>query len=223
MPRRFEWRSGKLSAMAFRTAEDLQAGLDYIRQSPLSEGTLELIVRRPAIGPREVLEEGQLDLTVGLIGDNWSVKASTATPDGSPDPAGQITLMNARTAGLVAGQRERWALAGDQLYVDLDLSDANLPPGTRLAIGGAVIEITAKPHLGCAKFAARFGRDALRFVNTGPGRLLNLRGRNARVVVPGTIRRGDLIRRWLRPPAPGRPAATRGPLARCDSGSQPAV
>ncbi len=153
-------------------------------------------MRRPTIGAREVLEEGQLDLTVGLIGDNWRVKASTATPDGSPDPAGQITLMNARTAGVVAGQRERWALAGDQLYVDLDLSDANLPPGTRLAIGDAVIEITAKPHLGCAKFAARFGRDALRFVNTGAGRVLNLRGRNARVVVPGTIRRGDLVRRW---------------------------
>ena len=190
--------------MAYRTAEDLQAGLDYIRRSPQSEGTLELIVRRPTIGAREVLDEGQLDLAVGLIGDNWPVKASTATPDGSPDPDGQITLMNARTAGVVAGQRERWALAGDQLYVDLDLSDANLPPGTRLAIGDAVIEITAKPHLGCAKFAARFGRDALRFVNTGAGRVLNLRGRNARVVVPGTIRRGDLVRRVrgrrLRPP-----------------------
>jgi hypothetical protein len=189
--------------MANRTVEDLQAGLDYIRQSPLSEGTLELIVRRPDIGVREVLEEGSLDATIGLIGDNWSVKASTATPDGAPDPAGQITLMNARTAGLIAGQRDRWALAGDQLYVDLDLSNANLPPGTRLAIGAAVVELTAKPHLGCAKFAARFGRDALRFVNTGPGRLLNLRGRNARVVVPGTVRRGDLVRRLV-------PAATDG-------------
>ncbi len=198
--------------MGFRTAEDLQAGLDYIRQSPVAEGTLELIVRRPAIGVREVLEEGDLDLAIGLTGDNWSVKASTATPDGSPDPAGQITLMNARTAGVIAGQRERWALAGDQLYVDLDLSDANLPAGTRLAVGDAVIEITAKPHLGCAKFAARFGRDALRFVNTGPGRRLNLRGRNARVVVPGTIRRGDLIRS-LAPTAADAPATEAG--SRC--------
>jgi hypothetical protein len=204
--------------MAHRTAEDLQAGLDYIRQSPLSEGTLELIVRRPAIDDREVLEEGYLDATVGLTGDNWSVKASAATPDRSPDPAGQITLMNARTAGLIAGQRERWALAGDQLYVDLDLSDANLPPGTHLAIGSAVIEITDKPHLGCAKFAARFGRDALRFVNTGRGRLLNLRGRNARVVVPGTVRRGDVIRRApptarndAQTPAASRPAAVGAP------------
>jgi hypothetical protein len=193
--------------VAYRTVEDLQAGLDYIRQSPQAEGTLELIVRRPTIGAREVLDEGQLDLTLGLIGDNWPVKASTATPDGSPDPDGQITLMNARTAGVVAGQRERWALAGDQLYVDLDLSNANLPPGTRLAIGDTVIEITPKPHLGCAKFAARFGRDALRFVNTGAGRVLNLRGRNARVVVPGTIRRGDLVRRLPGPAS----AATIGP------------
>jgi hypothetical protein len=181
--------------MAYRTALDLRGGLDYIRQSPLSEGTLELIVRRPIIDGREVLDEGELDATIGLTGDNWSVKASTATPDGSPDPAGQITLMNARAAALIAGQRERWALAGDQLYVDLDLSEANLPPGTQLAIGTAVIEITAKPHRGCAKFSARFGPDALRFVNTGPGRALNLRGRNARVVVPGTIRRGNLVRR----------------------------
>lgn len=193
--------------MAFRTVEDLQAGLDYIRQSPRSDGTLELIVRRPDIGVREILEEGTLDGALGLTGDNWSVKASTATPDGSPDPAGQITLMNARTAGLIAGQRERWALAGDQLYVDLDLSDANLPAGTRLAVGAAVVEVTAKPHLGCAKFAARFGRDALRFVNTGPGRLLNLRGRNARVVVPGTIRRGDLVRPLVPPLTDGTPAS----------------
>ncbi len=202
--------------MGYRTAEDLQAGLDYIRQSPLSEGTLELIVRRPAIGVREVLEEGNLDVTLGLTGDNWSVKASTATPDGSPDPAGQITLMNARTAGVIAGGRERWALAGDQLYVDLDLSDSNLPAGTRLAIGSAVIEITAKPHLGCAKFAARFGRDALRFVNTGPGRVLNLRGRNARVAVPGTIRRGDVIR-------PLAPTAGDGAGIPATAGSRPAA
>ena len=103
--------------------------------------------------------------------------------------------MNARTAALVAGQRERWALAGDQLYVDLDLSETNLPAGTRLAVGQALIEITAKPHRGCSKFAARFGPDALRFVNTGPGRALNLRGRNARVLAGGVVRRGDLVRR----------------------------
>ncbi len=195
--------SGKLCAVAYRSAQVLEAGLEYIRQSPISDGTLELIVRRPAVDAREVLDEGQLDLEVGLTGDTWSVRASTSTPDGSPHPDAQVTLMNARTAALVAGQRERWALAGDQLYVDLDLSEVNLPPGTRLAMGGAVIEITAKPHRGCAKFAARFGPDALRFVNTGAGRDLNLRGRNARVVVPGTIRRGDRIER--RPAGPGRP------------------
>ncbi len=183
----------------YRSAEALASGLDYIRASPAMEGTLELIVRRPAVDVREVLDEGALDLVVGLTGDTWSVRASTSTPDGSPHPDAQVTLMNARTAALVAGQRERWALAGDQLYVDLDLSDANLPAGTRLAIGGTVIEVTAKPHRGCAKFAARFGPDALRFVNTGPGRVLNLRGRNARVIVPGRIRRGEIVRRL--PPA----------------------
>jgi hypothetical protein len=188
--------------VAYRSVESLQAGLDYIRSSPTSEGTLELIVRRPAIDAREVLEEGQLDRAVGLRGDNWSVKPTTSTPDGSPNPDGQLTVMNARTAALVAGQRERWALAGDQLYVDLDLSEANLPAGTRLAIGDALIEITAKPHRGCSKFAARFGPNALRFVNTGPGRALNLRGRNARVLVGGVIRRGDRIRR-LPPDAAG--------------------
>ena len=188
-------RLGQTVVVAYRSVESLQAGLDHIRRSPTSEGTLELIVRRPAIDAREVLEEGQLDRTVGLRGDNWSVKASTSTPDGSPHPEAQITVMNARTAALVAGQRERWALAGDQLYVDLDLSETNLPAGTRLAVGEAVIEITAKPHRGCPKFAARFGPDALRFVNTGPGRALNLRGRNARVLAGGIVRRGDLVRR----------------------------
>jgi MOSC domain-containing protein YiiM len=180
---------------AYLTADVLAAGLEHIRQSPTDNGTLELIVCRPAVDERRVLEEGQLDLALGLVGDTWSVRSTTSTPDGSPHPDGQLTLMNARAIALVAGLAERWPLAGDQLYVDLDLSEAALPAGTRLAIGAAVIEVTAKPHRGCHKFAARFGPDALRFVNTGPGRVLNLRGRNARVVTPGAIRRGDSLRR----------------------------
>jgi hypothetical protein len=188
---------------AHLTAEALAAGLDHIRQSPADNGTLELIVCRPAINGRRVLEEGRLDLATGLVGDMWSVRSSTATPDGSPDPNGQVTIANSRAIALVAGLRERWPLAGDQLYVDLDLSAEGLPAGTRLAIGDAVVEITAKAHRGCAKFAARFGREALRFVNTGPGRVLNLRGRNARVVIPGTVRRGDPVRRLTRPVAGG--------------------
>lgn len=178
-----------------KTQAELAAGLDHVRQSPKDGGSLELIVRRPEIGEREVLDEAELDLVVGLVGDNWSVKPSTATPDGSPHPEAQLNVMNARAAQLVAGDKGRWPLAGDQLYVDFDLSEDALPAGTRLAVGDAVIEITPKPHQGCHKFAARFGADALRFVNIGDGKALNLRGRNARVVIPGTIRVGDVVKR----------------------------
>jgi len=156
---------------------------------------VELIVRRPAENEREVLEEGTLDLADGLVGDMWRVRGSRSTPDGSANPLAQLTLQNARLAMLVAGPRERWPLAGDQLYVDLDLSVENLPPGTRLAVGSAVIEITPHPHTGCAKFSARFGSDALRFVNSQAGRMLRLRGVNTRVVEDGVVRRGDPIRK----------------------------
>ncbi len=176
-------------------ADELAAGLGYIRESPTDAGTLDLIVRRPALGEREVLEEGQLDLAVGLVGDTWSVRPSSSTPDGSPHPEAQLNIMNARVAQLVAGSVDRWPLASDQLYVDFDLSTQHLPAGSRLAVGDAVIEITAKPHRGCKKFTERFGAEATRFINTGPGIALNLRGRNARVVQPGTIRRGDHVTR----------------------------
>jgi hypothetical protein len=178
-----------------RTIDQLNAGLDHVRESPGDEGTLQLIVRRPRVDERELLEEGWLDLDTGLAGDCWLTRGSTTTPDGLANPDAQLAVMNARAAALVAGPVERWALAGDQLYLDLDLSRENLPAGSRLAIGDAVIEITSKPHRGCGKFAARFGLEALRFVNTGHGLVLNLRGRNARVVTPGPIRRGDRVRR----------------------------
>ncbi len=180
--------------MPYRTVEELEAGLDRVRDAPLEFGTLELIVSRPDVDEREILEEGHLDLEVGLVGDSWRLRGSSGTPDGSAHPDAQLTVMSSRAAALVAGAVDRWPLAGDQLYVDLCLGQEQLPAGTRLAIGSAVIEITAKPHRGCAKFAARFGTDALRFVNTGPGLALNLRGRNARVVTPGTIRRADPVR-----------------------------
>ena len=179
--------------MEHRTAEELTAGLDQIRQSPATAGRIELIVRRPVENEREVLDEGILDLEVGLVGDAWKARGSSRTPDGSANPLTQLTLMNARTADLVTGSRERWPLAGDQLYVDLDLSIENLPAGTKLAVGDAVVEITPEPHTGCAKFSARFGTDALKFVNKSPGRELRLRGVNARVVTPGAVRPGDAI------------------------------
>jgi hypothetical protein len=169
--------------------------LDHIRRSPTDVGTLELIVRRPAVDAREVLNEAELDLEVGLVGDTWNVRPSRRTSDGSPNPLGQITLMNSRAVALVAGSPDRWPLAGDQLYVDLDLSQTGLPPETCLAIADAVIEITSEPHTGCKKFADRFGPDAARFVNIGAGKELNLRGRNARVITPGRIHRGATIQR----------------------------
>jgi hypothetical protein len=177
------------------TTQELEAGLDAIRQSSSDAGVLELIVRRPQIGAREVLTEGCLDLAEGLVGDSWRVRGSSRTPDGSAHPDMQLNIMNARAIALLAQDRERWPLAGDQLYVDLDLSGDNLPPGTHLALGSAVIAVTAQPHTGCQQFRERFGLDALRFVNSPVGRQLNLRGINAKVVQPGVVRVGDLAKK----------------------------
>ncbi|RIK29250.1 MAG: MOSC domain-containing protein [Chloroflexi bacterium] len=177
------------------TSEELEAGLEHIRQSPKDQGVLELIVRRPQVGEREVLEEGTLDLAVGLVGDNWAVRGSSRTADGLAHPDMQLNIMNARVIDLVAQERVRWPLAGDQLYIDLDLSADNLPPGTRLALGSAVIEVTPEPHTGCQKFVARFGQDAMKFVNSPNRKGLRLRGINAKVVQPGVIRVGDVVRK----------------------------
>jgi hypothetical protein len=171
----------------------LQAGLGHIRESPPDHGTVEMIVRRPAVDEREVMAVGTLDADVGLAGDTWQMRGSSRTLDGSAHPGMQLTVINSRAALLVAQDPGRRMLAGDQLYVDLDLSPANLPAGTRLAVGSAVIEVSEQPHLGCAKFAARFGEEALRFVNSRTGRGLRLRGLNARVITSGTVRPGDRI------------------------------
>ena len=177
------------------TREELEAGLERIRSAPREEGVLELIVRRPAIDAREVLEVGELHPVHGLVGDTWSERGSSRTSDGRRHPDMQLNIMSTRAVSLVAQSRDRWALAGDQLYIDIDLSARNLPAGTRLTLGSAVIEITAEPHTGCAKFVSRFGLDAMKFVNSPTGRELNLRGVNARVVQAGTIRVGDVVRK----------------------------
>lgn len=179
---------------AHLTLEELEGGLDEIRAAPKEEGLLKLIVRRPGIEEREVLQEATLDLVEGLVGDNWRTRGSSRTPDGSSHPDMQLNVMSSRGIALIAREPHRWQLAGDQLFIDLDLSTANLPSGARLALGLAVIEVTSQPHTGCRKFAERFGTDALRFVNSPAGRELRLRGLNAKVIQPGVIRTGDVVK-----------------------------
>src|ERR1700704_3363176 len=177
------------------TMSELEAGLDEIRRAPKDEGVLELIVRRPAVNDREILEEAELHLDEGLIGDTWKRRRSKTTPDGSPNPLMQLNIMNSRVTALVARDKDRWQLAGDQLYLDMDLSEENVPAGTRLSLGSAVIEVTPPPHLGCQKFVARFGLDAMKFVNSPNGKQLHLRGLNAKVIQGGIIRVGDVARK----------------------------
>lgn len=175
------------------TTAELEAALGWIREAPADRGTVELVVRRPTVESREVLDEGELTPTEGLVGDNWRDRRSSASSEKPPDPEKQLTLMNARIASLVARRPERRALAGDQVFVDFDIGVENAPVGTRLRIGTAVVELTAPPHRGCAKFVARFGEEAMHFVNSEVGSSLQLRGANAKVLVAGTVRPGDAV------------------------------
>jgi hypothetical protein len=172
---------------------ELEAGLDEIRRSPKDQGVLELLVCRPAENQREVLETGELDLELGLLGDNWKTRGSSRTNDGFGHPEMQLNIMNSRAIALLAQNKDRWQLAGDQLFIDMELSDENLPPGSRLKIGEAIIEVTAIPHNGCKKFTERFGLDAVKFVNSAIGKELHLRGINAKVIKPGKISVGDVV------------------------------
>lgn len=175
------------------TTTEIEAGIAHVLASPRNPGVLALIVRRPAVNEREVVETGELDIELGLVGDNWLTRGSSRTDNGLGHPEMQLNVMNARFAELVAGGRERMQLAGDQLFVDLDLSGKNLAPGTRLSIGSAVIEVTEIPHLGCKKFVERFGLDAMKFANSQFGRKHSLRGINAKVVVSGNIFVCDVV------------------------------
>lgn len=175
------------------TPEELAAGLEAVRGAPRDTGVLELIVRRPEVEVREVVEEADLDVELGLVGDNWSSRGRSGGRPANTDA--QLTLKSSRAAALIARERERWPLAGDQLYVDFDLSGDNIPPGTQLEIGTAVVEVTHEPHTGCKKYSSRFGLDALLFVNSPEGRALNLRGINTRIVRAGTVRVGDTVRK----------------------------
>jgi MOSC domain-containing protein YiiM len=168
------------------TLSELEAGLDYIKQSPKNNGTLDSIVIRPEIDKRIVVAECEMSPKQGVHGDNWSSRPKV-------DPGAQVTLMNSRTVALLARTKDRWALAGDQLYVDFDLSQDNLQPGQKVFIGSVILEVSDKPHTGCAKFAERFGTVAHKFVNSKAGSHLHLRGINAVVVQTGKVKVGDLM------------------------------
>jgi MOSC domain-containing protein YiiM len=173
----------------------LKIGLDHILQSPKDAGTLQMIVVRPRTDDRLVMDECMLAPELGVSGDNWAEGCWMTLPDGSPHPDVQVTLINARLISLVAGGRERWPLAGDNLVVDIDLSTTNLRPGQKLAIGPVVLETTDVPHTGCEKFVARFGADALEFVNSSEGKQLRLRGVYARICTAGIVHVGDAVRK----------------------------
>ena len=174
------------------TLEQLQSALPDILDSPTNQGTVEMITRRPKVGERDILQRGDLDDERGLIGDTWEQRGNSSTPDGSADPDAQLTIINSRLVDAVAGSKYRWHLAGDQLVIDIDLSHDNLPPGTKLSIGSAIVELTAAPHTGCAKFMSRFGKDALRFVSGKEAMRQRRRGANAKIVKSGTVRVGDV-------------------------------
>jgi hypothetical protein len=183
--------------MNHATIQQLESGLGEICRSPKDQGVLEFIVRRPKSGHREILCDGELDLVSGLVGDNWKTRCSELTPDGTPDPDTQLNIMNSRVIALIAQDKDRWQLSGDQLFVDMDLSLENLPPGARLVVGSAIIEVTDPPHKSCKTFASRFGTDATVFVNSTLGKQLRLRGLNARVIRAGTIRVGDQVKKLV--------------------------
>jgi len=184
-----------MKEVVVRALKEMEAHLDDIRQSPADAGTVTLIVSRPQTNERMIIKSCDLDLDKGLVGDNWVTRGDKHTPGGKADPGRQITIINTRAIKAITDAEARWPEAGDQLYVDFDLSMENLPPGTRLSVGNAEVEVTPLPHLGCAKFGTRFGRDANMFVNSELGKSLNLRGINARVVKAGAVVTGDTIRK----------------------------
>ena len=177
----------------FATEAELTARLDHLRQAPATGSPVAYIIRRPVTDQRELLETAELTPAAGMVGDRWAKTCSHKLPDGAVNPDTQITLMSTRMLELLTDDRARWPLAGDNLLLDLDLSDTNLPVGQRVRIGTAVLEITERPHTGCAKFSRRFGPDALKFVNSPEGKALRLRGVHAQVVTAGRIKVGEAI------------------------------
>jgi len=175
------------------TLATLEASLDEIRRSPPDAGLLRMIVVRPDTEERRVVDETQIDPVEGVVGDNWRARGNWR--GGPADPEAQVTLMNIRAIEAIAPDAARRPDAGDQLFVDFDLSIDNLPAGSLVAVGEAVLRISESPHTGCGKFSARFGADAKKFVNSKTGKQLRLRGVNASVVRGGRVRVGDAVRK----------------------------
>ena len=179
----------------FRSRDELLESLPYILSAPADEGQVRAIVIRPAAGQRRMLDRVDVSARGGLEGDHWAEGCWLSTEDGAPHPDVQVCIMSARCIEAIAGPEANWAAAGDNLFIDMDLSPENLPPGTRVAIGTVELILTAEPHNGCQSFIDRYGRDACVFVNTGPGKANRLRGIYGRVTRDGTIRRGDVMRK----------------------------
>ena len=177
------------------SAVELEQGLAEVLASPTDAGRLTAIFVRPAPNERRRLVSATLTPEKGIDGDRWVSDSFSGLKDGS-DPRSQVSIMNDRFLRQVAGDDDGMCLAGDNLIVDLDLSEANLPAGSHVTIGPEVIlEISDLKHTGCSKFARRYGPDAKTFANNKQGTALHLRGRYARIVRGGTIRLGDEVRK----------------------------
>lgn len=177
------------------STEEIEAGIENIKASPKDNGVLQMIVRRPETETREIISTAKINLENGLDGDNWKSRGSKHTPDNSANPEAQITLMNSRVINLLTNEKDLWQLAGDQLFVDIDLSIENFPPLSKLQIGDVILQISATPHTGCKKFSGRFGVDALAFISTPLGKSLRLRGVNTKVIQSGEIQVGDVVKK----------------------------
>ena len=172
---------------------ELEAQLPEIQAAPKLRGSLDLIVIRPAVDQRKVLKSAELCLERGLIGDSWITRSSRHTSDKSPWIEMQLNIMSSRVIQAVTGDLKRWPLAGDQLFIDLDLSLENLPIGSQISIGETIIEVTAPPHTACKKFRVRYGDDAFRFINNPATKNMRLRGLNAKIIRGGTIESGSIV------------------------------
>ncbi len=182
-----------MESIEHTTSDELNDKMDWLLDSPKDGGVVRGIVVRPATDEREELQEARLSPEGGVEGDRWASTAQRKLKDGRLNPDVQVTLTNARLIELLAKERSRWSLSGDQIYVDMDLSMENLQPGQRLAIGSTVLEISEVPHRGCSKYRSRFGQAGFDLVDSARGRELRFRGVYAQIVKEGTVGVGDQI------------------------------